>query len=183
MTISLKANAAGTQGEILLNGNPVQTINANLTQFSGQVESQAIGFKFPDGSVQAAAATPDDYLESTEVTPAAAVATVNDVAKTITSLLLPAGTWDVSACGGCGTFNLLTEFKMALSLVNNTLPASSSKILTVRAQAVGTIVGLFGGAVPQQRFTFAVPTTVYLVAWGYSGAGSGYGQISAKKAA
>jgi hypothetical protein len=29
MSISLKANAAGTQGEVLLNGTPVQTFNQN----------------------------------------------------------------------------------------------------------------------------------------------------------
>ena len=37
MTVSLKANAAGTQGEVLLNGTPVQTFNQNTQQFSGNV--------------------------------------------------------------------------------------------------------------------------------------------------
>lgn len=56
MTISLKANAAGTQGEIQLNGSTVETLTATNAQFVGQVESKATGFKFPDGTVQAAAA-------------------------------------------------------------------------------------------------------------------------------
>lgn len=37
MSISLKANAAGTQGEILLNGSPVLTLNQNKGEFSGVV--------------------------------------------------------------------------------------------------------------------------------------------------
>lgn len=56
MTISLKANAAGTQGEILLNGSTVETLTATNAQFVGQVESKATGFKFPDATVQASAA-------------------------------------------------------------------------------------------------------------------------------
>ena len=37
MTVSIKANAAGTQGEVLLNGTPVQTFNQNTLQVSGNV--------------------------------------------------------------------------------------------------------------------------------------------------
>lgn len=41
MTISLKANAAGTQGEIQLNGTPVAEFTANTVNFPGLAQSLA----------------------------------------------------------------------------------------------------------------------------------------------
>lgn len=61
MTISLKANAAGTQGEILLNGTPVQTFNQNTLQVSGNVLAGAAQDSAP------AALTRKDYVDDKQV--------------------------------------------------------------------------------------------------------------------
>ena len=60
MTISLKANAAGTQGEILLNGTPVQTFNQNyliipLLEFANDSAAAAGGI--PIGAMYKTAGT------------------------------------------------------------------------------------------------------------------------------
>ena len=60
MTISLKANAAGTQGEILLNGSTVQTFNQNyliipLLEFANDSAAAAGGI--PVGAMYKTAGT------------------------------------------------------------------------------------------------------------------------------
>jgi len=126
------------------------------------------------------------FLESAEVFPNAAIATISNVSKDITSLVLPAGTWDVTAYGGCGVMNALSQFYMGLSLVSNTLVlslAGNGKLYTVRHTTVGQLLGVWGGVIPGMRVVAAVPTTVYLVANGFGGAGSGYGKIEAREVA
>jgi len=105
-----------------------------------------------------------EYISSSVLT-ASAVPVVNNVAKTITTITLSAGDWDVSGSivskASAGT--ILGYMYATISFVNNTLP-------TFGAENNASLVSAPNGAnnndilcIGPMRISVAGPTTIYLV--------------------
>lgn len=100
-----------------------------------------------------------ERLEST----ATAVATTSATAKTIASVSLTAGVWDVSLLatalptGGTATS---VELVVGISNVNNTLVGTLG---IEQFQIDGTFAGAVSGSVPSYRVTLSATTTYYLI--------------------
>jgi hypothetical protein len=101
--------------------------------------------------------------------------------KTVTSISLTAGIWDVSTiCVLNGT--LQTRFESGCSLVNNTLGAGGVGIDTFDTGVSATAVAGTTGVVPCFRYALATTTTVYLVANAtFTGSANASGRISATR--
>ena len=97
---------------------------------------------------------------------------------TATALSLAAGTWDISAMGGflVGTSTSVLTSIVAISITSGTLPSNDAyavpntngEVIAKTNQTATGIVQTTGSAytisIPQYRFTFAAPVTLYLVA-------------------
>ncbi len=95
---------------------------------------------------------------------ASAVATTANVAKTITSISLTPGVWDVSAFAGCvptGGTQLTQILQVGISTTDNTITGTLGIEFHQFNIAVGS--STISGAVPQYRVTLTATTTYYLV--------------------
>ncbi|MET3907100.1 hypothetical protein ABID59_001431 [Bradyrhizobium sp. S3.3.6] len=107
-----------------------------------------------------------EYVESV-ITSGSAVALTTATAKTVTSISLTAGDWDVDGVVGFLPANTtsVTLFAGCLSLVTNTLDVTPGRIVN---PPLGTVVYNGGTAthapVPPYRFSLNATTTVFLVA-------------------
>ena len=173
-----------TGGEIIAN-TPIalyydgaQYALLNPTAVAGQIPGTATNDNAAAGNI-------GEYIPST-VLIGAAVALVSNVAKTITSIPLTAGDWDVSgnivtAPAGGTTTAVLTA---AISQADNTLPTSPAGggiQQLIFNTAAGNSGALSAGTV---RISLAEPATIYLVADIVFGGGtlSAYGFIGARRA-
>lgn len=116
------------------------------------------------------------------------VSLATDTAKTITSISLTAGDWDVTAIGGfTGVASTsVTYYLVSISITNNT--EDSGNDAEVRdsypaGQLKFAVVNQMRFAVPTRRISVSGTTTVYLVEQiGFSaGTASGFGQIHARR--
>lgn len=99
-------------------------------------------------------------VKSSQIANASAVSLVDTTSKSITSISLTAGDWDVY---GNVFFNIggnCTSIVSAISTVNNTLP-DFSLISQIQVAAITNSSGLVA---PTQRFSVSGSTTVYLIA-------------------
>lgn len=135
------------------------------------------GLSGVDGTAAAAAGVIGEYLEGL----ATGVATVANVAKTIASVALTDGDWEVSvfvyaSFGGSGT-----GLRGAMSTIDNSLGTGN----------IGDTIGYFIGAgdisegcitIPAKRFLLTGgPTTLYAVAETVAFAGTAAARISARR--
>jgi len=115
-----------------------------------------------------------------------AVSLVTATAKTVTSISLAAGTWDVSGVVDfslAGTTSVLgaSNYISGISTTTNTLGGQDTYLN--RPLIVTTSTGTINSDAPRQRLTLASTTTVYLIAQATFSAGtvSAYGTITANR--
>jgi hypothetical protein len=106
-----------------------------------------------------------EYVESV-VAAGSAVALVTGTAKTITSIALTAGDWDVSAVGYIlpAATTSLTSFSISISGTTNTLDTTTGKFSSSAMNATVSGGVAFSGDIPSYRFSLSGATTVFLVA-------------------
>ncbi len=96
---------------------------------------------------------------------ASAVATTSTIAKTITSIALTPGIWDVSAIASSaatGGTAIMTVQLVNISTTDNTLSGTSG-IEIFQTNTVAAGAGVLSGSVPSYRVTLTSNTTYYLV--------------------
>lgn len=129
----------------------------------------------------AAAGNVGEYAE-TLVAVASAVSFATNTAKTVMSVSLTAGDWDVE-----GNINFVTTtatfsaIQGGINTTNNTLPNDGSEVYS---GVQGTLLSETDGiTLPRKRINVSSPTTVYLVGKITFSAGSakGYGKITARR--
>lgn len=148
-------------------------------------DSQAGSLPATATNDNATAGTVGEVIEST-VAVASAVSLVTDTAKTVTSISLTAGDWDV--WGNIGfTAGASTTMSLVLGTIHTTtdaLPtAPGAGAMTSFALAFTTGVGPRISA-GQRRISIASTTTVYLIAYATFGVSTltAYGYIGARRA-
>lgn len=92
------------------------------------------------------------------------VSLVDNVAKTVTSVNLSAGDWDITGSMQFTIGGTCSGIAVGVSSTNNTLP--SAPLYSVVGMATGTVGSNSALVAPMQRFSLAGATTIYLV--GYS---------------
>jgi hypothetical protein len=126
---------------------------------------------------------------SSVILEASTVALVTNTPKTITSISLTAGDWDV--WGNLNfLFNAATEVSNVvggISLVNDTLPASALfNIMQMGDSGAGVLLAAphLGMSVPQVRMSLAATTTIYIVGQSsfITNTGSAFGGLYARRA-
>lgn len=131
--------------------------------------------------------TVGEYFESA-VASGSAVSLVTGVPKTITSLSLGVGDWDVSALFQSAPANttVVSQFAASYSLVNNSLDISPGRVVSPPMVPV-TYDGSTGTHIPGAlyRFNLAVTTTIYFVGYAAftTSTCSAFGVIRARRAA
>jgi hypothetical protein len=130
-------------------------------------------------------------LISSTVASGSAVSLVTATAKTITSVSLTAGDWDVwgmAATKPAGT-TTQTIFNAGICTTNNTLPTAPGPIGSATAGGLTALSATFAagstiaGSVPSAQFLLSATTTVYLVVnctFGTS-TNTAYGYIAARR--
>lgn len=114
----------------------------------------------------AAAGTVGEFV-SASIAFGSAVSLVSATTKTITSISLTAGDWDVTGMVGFNgaATTLVTAFDAGVSLVNNTLPGTTDHIFWGFASGTAAFAQYPSSfTVPRLRVSVSVTTTVYLVA-------------------
>ena len=115
-----------------------------------------------------------EYIENS----ASGIAITTGVAKTVTSITLSAGDWDVfGTCGYAFAGTPSTVFGGA-SLVDNTLGALN----TIYACTTNASAGTQAFTIPSLRFSLSSSTVVYLVVnSGFTSTATASGRISARR--
>jgi hypothetical protein len=119
-----------------------------------------------------------EYIESV-IGSGSAVSLVSGTPKTITSISLTAGDWDVFGLGGyLFTSATMTLMLVGSSLTDNTVGAESQMQVSQISQSADC-----RWTIPTYRISVAATTTVYLVAQGnFTGTGlKAFGRISARR--
>jgi hypothetical protein len=166
---------SGTGTNYLVVGN---NLNNNT---SGALSNAATGATFfIDDNVPAVAGQRGEYLEAS-VASGSALSLTTITSKTVTSITLTNGDWEVSGTVIFGTANTYTELAMSLSTTNNTFDATVGK--NADRLSTVTIGGTFTMNSPVARFNVSSSTTVYLIAYaGFaSGSANAYGLIRARR--
>ena len=124
---------------------------------------------------------------TSDIPSGSAVSLVSTTSKTITSISLTAGDWDVFGSvwftgGATSTVSLL---KGGVNTSTNTLPANELQCVPFIAQTAVTAFNVndVGSAIPTTRLSLASTTTVYLVGQATFGVSTcaGYGLLSARR--
>lgn len=136
----------------------------------GTSNSQTLSNKALVGTAtndSAAAGNIGEYIESV-VTSAAPVALVTNTAKTVTSISLTAGDWDVSGI----VYHLpaattsYTRYIGSISNVDNTLNSNVGRFTEFKNAALVTGGTTLNDVIPDFRFSLSSTTTIYLIALG-----------------
>lgn len=160
----------------------VQVTNVNGTKIRGTTTNDA-----------AAAGFVGEYVQG-QVVRASATSLTTGTAKTVTSISLTAGDWDIAAMGGfipAATTNV-TNYTTSISLTDNTLPSTPIFGVPTSGETVVTIgwaAQVPGNqndsvlSIPNFRITLSSTTTVYLVSRGIFTVSTltGYGSIFARR--
>lgn len=122
------------------------------------------------------------YQVRSYIAPGSAITLTTATPANITSIGIPAGTWDVSAIGGFNGTITGTRFDLSINNTSATLSTNfgdQSTNIGV-SPTVGSDVGL---SIPSFRVFLTTPTTYYLVAEGTFTIGTltAYGRISATR--
>lgn len=132
----------------------------------------------------AAAGNVGEYIQSI-ILAASEVVLTNGAQKTITSIILTAGDWDVSGVvyHHPAATTSYTRYIGSVSLTDNVLDTVPGRFADFSQAALVTGGTTFNAIVPPSRFSLAATTTVYLVALGNFtvSTAAGYGIISARR--
>lgn len=168
-------------------GLPIATgASASLNSLTFSSTSGIIGTTTNDN---AAAGSVGEYISSS-VPVASAVTLTTGIGKTITSITLTAGDWDVSGMVvfSPSTTSNASYFFAGISTTNNTIPVAGNENNVSGATNTGG-AGTFGAgiglmpAVGPTRLSLSGNTSVYLVGQsGFTGTMSVYGFIGARRA-
>ena len=121
------------------------------------------------------------YLGEQITSAVTTVSLSNTVAKTITSINLTSGIWDISGLGTFnGSTNNLTDCVLSISTTNNTLAGNLGDLEARNASGLATVISL---NVPVVRATLSSTVTYYLVGQANFGSGTvnGQGRITATR--
>lgn len=184
--------ATGLTTCITKDGQTTPTANIPMGNFKitglgqGTAAGQAVAYPAPSASVigtttndSAAAGYIGEVVTST-VASGAGVSLATGTAKTITSISLTAGDWDVFGMLGTFASVAITQANGGISATNNTVGAEDQTIV------YGPISGqqTNQNSIPTVRVSLAGSATYYLVATAYFSSGTcvGYGRITARRA-
>lgn len=167
--------AGGTPSSLALTNATLSGVAIAAGQFPGETTT---------GS--ATAGNIGEYVSSTVVS-GSAVSITSGAAKTVTSISLTAGDWDVTGVTSFLPANTTSATILlgSLSLTNNTLDLTPGRVVDLFAGAV-----IYDGStashlvMPTARFSLASTTTVYLIAYSVFtiSTNSAYGIIRARRA-
>jgi hypothetical protein len=121
-----------------------------------------VGGLLPGGVFQAPSA---GYLGQRIESTATAIATSNGVSKTITSIALTPGIWDVSALSfssATGGTQAISQHLCNISITDNTLTGTQG-IEIFQINTGVSLMNILSGCVPSYRVTLTSNTTYYLV--------------------
>lgn len=171
--------SSGTNEPLAINAKGTGTINL------GNVSTGAVNLRGTSTNDSASAGNYGEYISST-VTSGSAVSLTSATAKTITSISLTAGDWDVQAIGyvAPAASTSMTNNAVSISGTTDTLDTTPGKINGLTYAAVVTGGAAQSMVIPSYRLSLSATTTVYLVVqatFTVSTAG-GYGVISARRA-
>jgi len=165
-------------------GEPVPT----NTGFGGITDTMLVygAPQFRDGITgtttndSAATGKVGEYIESV-ITSGSAVALTSATSKTITSISLTAGDWDLGGEVFLSTANTMAEIACSYSLITNTFDPTVGK----NADHNSTLVtgGVYSMVLPTARFSLSGTTTIFLVGYASfsTGSQSAYGYIRARR--
>jgi len=184
--------ASGLTTCITKDGQTTPTANIPMGNFKitglgqGTAAGQAVAYPAPSASVigtttndSAATGYLGEIVTST-VAQASGISLVSGTAKTVTSISLTAGDWDVFGMLGTFASVAITQANGGISATNNTAGAEDQTIV------YGPISGqqTNQNSIPTVRVSLAGSATYYLVATAYFSSGTcvGYGRITARRA-
>jgi hypothetical protein len=151
-------NSAGSLALTCLNTNGV-AFTATATAAAGQLPAEPSNGNASAGKV-------GEYIESV-IASGSAVSLTTATAKTVTSISLTAGDWDVDcvvyySLGGTTNY---TDYRASLSLTTNTLDVTPGRLAdtSVPANAPGAL-GALSQSVPPYRFSLSGTTSIFLIA-------------------
>ena len=175
------ALARATLGAVGLTGN--ETIAGNKT-FAGSIApSQTLGIVGTTTNNDANAGSVGEFISST-VAQGSALSLVSFTDKTVTSISLTAGDWDISGevMVLVASTTSVTQIQGSTSLTTNLIDESYKFAYYTAAFAAGAISSI-GWPIPRRRVSIAAPTTVYLVARaGFTtSTASAWGRIDARR--
>jgi hypothetical protein len=156
-------------------GNTLQvgSITVSRGQFPGTATNDS-----------ATAANVGEFIEAT-LSSGSATSVTTATAKTITSISLTAGDWDVD---GVVVFiptasTSITQYITNISNTTNSLDGTPGRLVSIMTGAFVPGGSSFGSGVPQTRFSLAGTTTVYLVGYAVFTASTltAYGTIRARR--
>lgn len=148
--------------------------NANVKETTTSINSSAVLGTTTNDS--AAAGRLGEYLE-TDVPSASAVALTTDVSKTVASVSLTAGDWNVWGFVGTVAGGTVSYIRSSISQTNNTLGTNDYTAINVGTVNIDMII-------PTQmlRISLSATTTIYLVARiGFGTSMSAFGRIMARR--
>jgi len=156
------------------------TFNAHLAG----ADEVKLRTKGPTDIILPTAGRLDATFQESNVVPGSGVALTTGVAKTVTSINLAPGTWDVFGMAGCvgvaGT--TVTRFEGSASDTNDTLVDVNAAEFRSGSFTLGA--NSLRLAIPVAQYVVASPTVVYLVVLAEFAAATmkGFGRISARRA-
>lgn len=175
------AAARATLGAVGLTGN--ETIAGNKT-FTGSITpSQTLGIVGTTTNNDANTGSVGEFVSST-VAQGSATSLVSFTDKTVTSISLTAGDWDISGevMVLVAATTSVTQVQGSTSLTTNLIDESYKFAYYTAAFAAGATSSI-GWAIPRRRISLASTTTVYLVARaGFTtSTASAWGRIDARR--
>jgi hypothetical protein len=113
----------------------------------------------------AAAGKVGEYIESI-LTSGSPVSLTTNAAKTVTSISLTAGDWDVDCVGALlpAATTSITDLIVSLSLVTNTFDATTGRIVQLGMAAFVPGATQQTLVIPPYRFSLSATTTIFLIA-------------------
>jgi hypothetical protein len=183
-TVTVRLNDNGTTRILVKTAlNPGYTLQFVDSVGWAIIPSGSSGIAGTTTNDNAAAGNVGEYIESI-VSFASAVSLVTNTAKTVTSIALSAGDWDIFGIGGFSpaASTSISQLTSGSSDVTNAFNRSDGYYgLNMAAFVPGAVEMLF--VIPTRRYSLAVPVTIYLVhrAIFTVSTCSGYGRISARR--
>jgi len=188
---SSSAISIGTGTTLNLDNCNVNSSNTNAITGSGSLNYSGITFRGTSttintgtqlgGTLQGSkvGTATAGFLGEQISSSATAVSITTATAKTITSISLTAGIYDVSAVGTIVYGTNGTSFVLAISATNNTITGSEGNDYIVSNIATMTN---FGGSVPQKRVSVTSTTTYYAVMQGtFTGTATANARLTATR--
>lgn len=161
------------------------SITENLAKFASYIVANGKDRAGTNTNDSAAAGDVGEYVES-NIPDSAPVSLVSSTSKNVTSISLTAGDWDVSGVVGyltTGTTSVNAMYS-SYSLISNTLDTTNGRVATEIFNPASVPGGsTYHNPLKTCRFSLAVTTTIYLIAYGVFTVSTlnAFGNISARR--